>query len=391
MPECVRFLLTSSRLPFALEAIRKLGRSGHTVYASDTFRSAPGSHSKHVTEAFVTAAPARNPFGFIRDLEAIVSRVAIDLVLPAFEEVFFIARHRARIEAHARVFAPSFATLDRLHDKLRFHALARDIGLRTLPVLAARDRAELGRAIRAYPRFFARPAYTRGGVTLFTNAGPLAGDTTLEEHTPTAARPWVVSPFVEGTDVCSYSVVHRGRVTGHATYCHPLTLEHAGGIVFESIVSDETLAIARKVAEATGYDGQLSLDFLRTDRGLYVIECNPRPCAGLMVMPDAMFDAAIRDASPERTLVAPAGTRRKLSLALIRNALVHRREAAENLTALLRRDPDIYADPRDLRPLLWQLVAYSRVLRYRLRHRRVRRTDLMQGYFDDICWDGEAA
>ena len=69
-------------------------------------------------------------------------------------------------------------------------------------------------------------------------------------------------------------------------------LEHAGGIVFESVVSDETLRVARKVAQATGYEGQLSLDFLRTDRGeLHVIECNPRPCAGLVVMPDAMFDA----------------------------------------------------------------------------------------------------
>lgn len=386
----MRFLLTSSRLPFALEAIRKLGRSGHTVYASDTFRSAPGSHSKHVAEAFITAAPARDPAGFVDDLEAILRSVAIDLVLPAFEEVFYIARHRARIEAHARVFAPSFDTLDRLHDKLRFHELASELGLPTLPVLAARDRAELGYAIRQFDRFFARPAYTRGGVTLFTNAGPLAGASALEEHTPTAANPWLVSPFADGTDVCSYSVAHGGRVTAHATYCHPLTLEHAGGIVFESVVSEETLAVARKVAEATRYDGQLSLDFLRTDRGLYVIECNPRPCAGLMVMPDAMFDAAIRDASPETTLVAPAGTRRKLSLALLRNALVHRGEAAENLAALLRRDPDIYADPRDLVPLLWQLVAYSRVLRYRLRHRRVRRTDLMQGYFDDICWDGAA-
>jgi glutathione synthase/RimK-type ligase-like ATP-grasp enzyme len=384
----VRFLLTSSRLPFALEAIRKLGRSGHTVYASDTFRSAPGSHSKHVAEAFVTAAPGFDAAGFLDDLEAIVRSVAIDLVIPAFEEVFYIARHRERIERYARVFAPSFDTLGTLHDKLRFHALARELGLPVLPTLVARDRAELGRAIGQYARFFARPAYTRGGVTLFTNAGPLAGSSTLDDHTPTAANPWIVSPFVDGIDVCSYSIAHGGRVSAHATYHHPLMLEHAGGIVFESVVSDDTLRVAQQVAEATRYDGQLSLDFLRTDGNLYVIECNPRPCAGLVVMPDAMFDAGLRDASPELTLVAPAGVRRKLSLALIRNALVHRREAAENLAALLRPDPDIYADPRDLVPLLWQLVAYSRVLRYRLHRGRVERSDLMQGYFHDICWDG---
>lgn len=384
----MKVLLTSSRLPFALEAIRKLGRTGHTVYASDTFRSAPGSHSKHVVEAFITAAPTVSCDDFLDDLEAIVRGAAIDLVIPCFEEVFYIARHRERVEAHAHLFAPSFETLERLHDKLRFHALAREIGLPVLPALVARDRAELERATEAYGRFFARPAYTRGGVTLFTNAGPLAGAMRIDECAPTAENPWIVQPFVEGSDVCSYSIVHGGRVTAHATYRHPLMLEHSGGIVFESVVSEETLRVARRVAEATRYEGQLSLDFLETDGGMIVIECNPRPSAGLMVMPDAMFDEGLRDARPSETLVAPAGTRRKLSLALIRNALVRRGEARSNLAALVRRDPDIYADPHDLVPFLWQLVAYSRVLRYRLAQKRIHRTDLMQGYFHDICWDG---
>jgi len=67
---------------------------------------------------------------------------------------------------------------------------------------------------------------------------------------------------------------------------------------------------------------------------------------------------------------------------------VRRGEARSNLAALVRRDPDIYADPHDLVPFLWQLVAYSRVLRYRLAQKRIHRTDLMQGYFHDICWNG---
>lgn len=386
----VRALLTSSRFPFALEAIRKLGRNGHAVYASDTFLSAPGNHSKHVAACFVTRAPAEDAMAFVGDVEAIVRSVGVDAVLPAFEEVFYLAKYRARIEAHTRVFAPPFETLSRLHDKLRFHELASELGLPVLPIAVAHDRDELERATRAQGRFFARPAYTRGGVTLYTNAGPLAGAATLEECDPTRDNPWIVQPYADGVDVCTYSIVHEGRIAAHATYLHPLTLEHAGGILFESVVSSEALAMARAVAEATHYDGQLSLDFRHTDRGLVVIECNPRPSAGLMVMPDTMFDDGLCDRTPHRTLVAPAGIRRKLSLALLRNAVLRRDEARRNLAALVSRVPDVYVDRRDIVPLFWQFLAYSRVMRYRIARRRVHRTDLMQGYFHDVCWNGGA-
>ncbi len=383
-------LVTSSRLPFALEMIRKLGRRGNTVYAADTFRSAPGSHSRHVEEAFVVASPRYETPAFVEGVERILRSHPIDYVVPAFEEVFYLARHRERLERYSRVFAPSFDTLHRLHDKLRFLELARELGLTTPETIIARDRRELELATREQGRFFARPAFTRGGVLLYTNVGPLAGLVSLEECAPTPQNPFLVQPFVEGTDLCTYSVVHDGRVAGHSTYVHPLTLEHAGGIVFESVESPEALAIVRRIAEATRYDGQLSLDLLRTPDGRYVVvECNPRASAGLVVMPDRMFDDALVDRWPRETRVAPAGIRRKLSLALIRNAVVRRHEASKNLAALMSKASDVYADPKDLAPLFFQFIAYARVIGYRMRERRVHRTDLMQGYFYDLLWNGE--
>jgi hypothetical protein len=37
----VRLLITSSRMTFALDAIRKLGERGHEVYASDSYEDSP--------------------------------------------------------------------------------------------------------------------------------------------------------------------------------------------------------------------------------------------------------------------------------------------------------------------------------------------------------------
>ena len=40
----MRLLITSSRMPFALDAIRKLGERGHEVFAADSYAASPGSH-----------------------------------------------------------------------------------------------------------------------------------------------------------------------------------------------------------------------------------------------------------------------------------------------------------------------------------------------------------
>jgi hypothetical protein len=45
----VRLLITSSRMPFALDAIRKLGERGHEVFASDSYEDSPGSQVFELT------------------------------------------------------------------------------------------------------------------------------------------------------------------------------------------------------------------------------------------------------------------------------------------------------------------------------------------------------
>ena len=52
----MRVLITSSRMPFALDVIRKLGESGHEVFACDSYAASPGSHSRYLTDHFTTAS-----------------------------------------------------------------------------------------------------------------------------------------------------------------------------------------------------------------------------------------------------------------------------------------------------------------------------------------------
>jgi hypothetical protein len=388
----MRILVTSSRMPFALDEIRKLGKTGHHVVATDTFRTAPGSHTHYAAARRVTASPRFATRQFIDQVVEILVEQSIDLVLPSFEEAFYLAFHEAEISPYSALFTPSFEVLAQVHDKARFLELAGSLGIRTPPSVVAQSHAALCAAIETCPRYFARPVYSRGGVRLLTNAGPLAGVISLEDCQPTATNPWLVTEFVNGSDVCTFSIAHHGRLTAHAVYVHPREIEHAGGIVFESIEDAESLAITRAIVERTGYHGQISLDFLRTDEGLVLIECNPRPTAGVLAFTPEAFADALFDRNPSTIALAPAGVRHKYSVALVRDLIMHWREARLDLEHLFSAAKDVYAERGDVLPALYQLLSYSHVLQYRRETggKRDKRADLLDAYFYDICWNGEA-
>jgi predicted ATP-grasp superfamily ATP-dependent carboligase len=382
----MRILVTTSRMPFALDEIRKLGRLGHEVHASDTFASSPGNHSRYAAYAHVTPSPRYETVEFLAAVRDLVHRYEIDSILPAFEEALFLVQDAA--SHHARVVAPKFETLRALHGKVAFLEIAGKLGLPVPRSTVAHCRAELVEAIGLYDGYIARPSFSRGGVEILTNRGPRAGHELDAEPTP--ERPWIVQEYVAGIDCCTFSIVRDGKITGHSTYVHPRAIEHAGGIVFESVDEPETLALAQAVAEATGYEGQLSFDLRKTDRGMVLLECNPRPTAGVCLWTTEEFGAALFGRVPREPFVVPAGRRRKQTLALLRDMVVHPRDAAEDWEHLISPANDVYADPRDLAPAFYQFLTYGLVSKYRRKRARSRNrnTDVIAAYTFDVCYDG---
>jgi hypothetical protein len=385
-----RVLITSSRMPHAVDEIRKLGEAGHEVFAADTFAYSPGSHSKHVAAGLVTPSPRDQPGEYVETIERFVEEHAIDQLVPCFEEVFYLARRGDRLCRMTDLFAPDFQTLATLHDKAAFLELAQALGMTVPPTFVVDSREDLEAACREMGVFFARPSYSRGGVDLYTNAGSLAGELQLDDCNPSTDNPWLVQGFLDGDDLCAFGVARHGRLTGHATYVHPMTFEGAGGITFESIDAPDVVAATRRLVEATGYHGQISLDFLRTRQGLVPIECNPRPTAGVTLMSTEMFTDAMYGPLERDPLVVPAGERRKIASAVIRDMLLDWRALPSGLDALVNGGDDIYASFDDLGPALYQLVGYFHL---RLRHAQAadpahKRAATIGAYLHDICWDG---
>jgi glutathione synthase/RimK-type ligase-like ATP-grasp enzyme len=382
-------LVTSSRFPHAVGVIRRLGEEGHAVFASDTFRAAPGSHSRYVARAFITASPTFDTERWIQQLEEIVDSHRIDLVVPSFEEVLYLAEHLERLERRTSIFCSPLATLARLHDKSTFVELARELGLRVPETRVVRSAAELRRALAEIPEHIARPIFSRGGVTLLTNTGPLAGRMPVEACRPTALQPWIVQEFVHGTEVCSFSVAHHGRLVAHCTYEHPKTIEHAGGILFESVDEPRSIDLARTIVEALGYHGHISLDYVRTTEGLVLLECNPRPTAGIFMTTARDYCRATFE-SPRDPIVVPPGIKKQIAVAIVRDMFRNWREIPNDLDVLLSGIEDVYSERGDPLPALYCFLTYPRILAFRRKQRLGRRspTDLVASQFFDVLWDG---
>ncbi|MFO8074313.1 MAG: ATP-grasp domain-containing protein [Polyangia bacterium] len=393
----MRILLTSSRMPFAVDEIRKLGRRGHSVVAADTFRLAPGNHSSLAVDSLRLPPPRFDPRRFVEDLSAAAELHEIELLLPTFEEIFYLARHRSLLPDGCSLFAADFETLDLLHNKLCFVELADEIGLPTPPTIEARDADALRRATKRFDRWVARAVYSRGAVDVLTHEGAIAGDLSLEDCEPDDRNPWIVQPFVDGSRLCSYSLAREGRVTAHCTYEHPHTIEGGGGISFRSVESAESLSLVERLVERTGYTGQLGLDLIRSENGPVLIECNPRATDGVVLMTDEEFDSGLCPGTDDEPLLVPPGRERQISVGLLRelvfnfgDVLTSPGELRDALSQLVDV-PSVYLSRDDPAPALALPLSYSHVFGYRLYERRnVRsRSSIMGAYLYDVSWNGD--
>ena len=311
----MRVLVTGSRMPFALAIVRKLAEEGHQVLAADAWGFAPGSHSKYVSEHFTTGSPRDETEKFVDDVERIASEKDVDVIVPAFEEVFYLSTQWERLAKVATPFFSPFATLLPLHDKETFERFATGKGLPMAKTMIAHSDEELGDSLEQFPKYFARAAFSRGGVTLLTNAGQLAGKIAVADCHPTEVNPWLVQEFVEGDTFCTYSTVHSGTVTAHCAYAIPRQWEHSTGIQFRAIDGRPTLEVIREIVAGNSYTGQISFDFIDSPNGPYLVECNPRATDGALLMSSPQLASGLLDPDKECESV-PEGEEIQLDLAV---------------------------------------------------------------------------
>ena len=380
----MKILITSSRMPYAVGMARKLAEAGHEVYASDAYELAPGSHSKYLAGHFVTGSPRDATEQFVDDVVRIASENEIELIVPSFEEVFYLATQRGRLDEVTSLYAPPFETLARVHDKATFQALTDKLGIRTPETIVTRTDDELRAAVERFPRYFGRAAFSRGGVALLTNTGPLAGHVSIDDCHPTPESPWLIQEYVDGPMLCTYTTMHGGKATTHCTYRAPRQWEHSTAIAFESVDGSETLEIASKIAGDLGYTGQMSLDFVDDDGTLYMIECNPRATDGLLLVDADDLSAGLIEPERELTMVPP-GEEVQLSMAVFGQMFDEGIKEWPKSIHDLAHIRDANKGWHDHMPTLYNFLAFAHHAKLEMKER----TALFVAMAGDISWDGQ--
>ena len=275
----LRILITGGRNPTALELARLLHSPQTELWLADSLHFPVGRYSCCIHRYVRTPRVAQETEAYVSFLQDLIAREKIDVLIPTYEETFYIARYRHRLEDLCTIFCDDFAKLQRLHHKWDFIHMVADTSIKAPPtfLLQSPEDVALLKADASYYVF--KPTYSRFATQVLIR--PDAQQ--LRFLRPQYHEPWIAQWCVEGAEYCSYSIAYRGAVTAHITYEHPHNLGRGSGIYYRAVAQPLIEQFVREFCQKYQYHGQIGFDFMqdRRDGKIYVIECNPRTVSGL--------------------------------------------------------------------------------------------------------------
>jgi len=376
-------LILGARSPVALDHARRFSAQGWRVVVGDSVSCRITRWSRAVHAAEVLPSARYDLRGYAAALVRVITAHRIDLVLPTCEEVFYLARCRSALPREVRVLVDTFDTLAELHSKWRFLQAARGCGA-VIPDSCVVSRIEEAQTWAAGRPVVLKPEFSRFGVHVRRYPEGIPADA---EPLSLGAR-WVAQAYCHGRELCSYSVVDRGRVMAHVTYRPVHRIGGSSGYAFEACHAPAVESFVRALAAKLSFTGQMSFDWIESPSGdCQVLECNPRAVSGvhLFAADDALPDALMgeRDAC-----VYPTAPGMRMIGAVMAAAAVVPSLRACSLREWwhdFRGARDVIAVPGDRRPLLGgllDLASYARLA-------ASQRCTMRQASTCDTEWDGQ--
>jgi hypothetical protein len=369
-------LITGARSPAALDLARDFSAAGMSVHMADSSPARIARWSRTPAAVHRLASPVHDRDGFRRGVAGLVERLQPAIVVPTCEEIFHLAAARADGVDVGPLFAPDLATLDCLHAKNRFNALALSLGLDAPATTLITG--PLDTSAQALDGKVLKACYSRFGLATIIGPGPAAA-----AIRPTEALPWIVQTRIDGVEFSSYAVAVGGRVTAFAAYRSTLRLRGGAGYAFRPApgqIHDRLFRASCALAEHLGITGQLALDAIDDGQRSWLIECNPRATSGVhLIAGDGCLARAMRGERSQPPV--GAGGRHLLPMMLSWGVLDHLRHG--RLPTFAGRD--VIGAPGDRMPLLGAIADTIGFTVAAARHR----VPLTGATTRDIEWNGE--
>lgn len=372
-------LITSGRMPIALELSRSLHKLGVRVVAVDCVKRYICQSSSSVDKSYVIPSPSKDYEAYKKSIIKISADEKIDFIFPTTEDVFFLSKFVDDLPPRCELFASSRELLLKLHHKQMFIDFAQSIGL-AVPQSVPHE----GGPLPSFTEqdYILKKVYSRAGTgVLFAKAGKTPKDYSL----PTDGS-WLIQEKLKGKQFCSCTILDHGKVIANIVY-EPAVINGTTSIVFKEVAVPSVDSWIQNFADKTSFHGTVSFDFFVDDEGIArAIECNPRPTSGYHVMAsETLAEALILRKSPTRLKLGDNSSQILLPTLISLPALLRAGKFKESMKVILKAR-DVIFNKDDLMPFLFQFPCAISVFGLAI-HNKVSVTSCMM---DGVEWNGVA-
>ena len=377
----MKILLTSARSPAGLELARIFNEHGHRVFVADSFAITLCHFSNAVDTVFSVPAPNLDPLKYVNAIKKIVKKHAIDLLVPLYEETFYIAQHRALLSPHCRVFVDDLSKLKLFHNKYLFIKWCEKNQINTPKTSLICSVEALESAIEnSLSAYILKPVYSRFSEQVYSSKQDFSRD----ELCISEQKQWVLQSFVEGKQYSAYALTCDGEVRGLSIYAHQQSGFNVS-LHFTAHQSTQITAWVCDFVKKSHFSGNISFDLIVDEKGdIFPIECNPRITSGIHLFRGHTDFMAIFS---NKRLLSPLIPSVEKTAALSLLTLCDRGSVL-NFTQrinLVRKSRDLFFEKRDPLPAVGQVITFIYLVYLRIK----RRESLTQVSMWDIEYNGD--
>lgn len=373
-----KILLTTGRAPITLELARQLRAQGHTVFVADTTPFHISRFSNAVERSFCLPSPRYETKEFLKRLRDVIEEYEIELLIPLWEEILYIANHPGSIPPSCKVFSDSFEVLHKLHNKWLFIKLQEELGIKTPETHLIKTTNDL-EALDLNKTWILKLAYSRASQNMH-KIEPGKALPTIKSY---PNNPWIAQEWLEGKKFCSFSIAREGKLKAHTAYPVNFAIDDSSCLNFVAIRHPEIKVWVENFVKKIGFTGNIAFDFIETSKGLYAIECNPRGTSGLhLFKPSDKIDRAyLREF--DGVIEPEVGNTKQIFTGMMLYGW--KQKSCASFVKQLFDAPDVVFDKGDMVPFFSQPFLIFNHLNWGLRYR----VSLPEAFTYDLNWNGE--
>jgi predicted ATP-grasp superfamily ATP-dependent carboligase len=334
-----------------LDLARLFDLCGFDVFIADSHRFHISKYSRSVRKSFLVPSPRFHEEKYIQTLLDIVKDYAIDLVLPIYEETFYISKYKEMFPSSCRIFTSSIELLKKLHDKWSFQEMVSDSGLLSIETQLINTKEDLYTVIYEYPQVL-KACYSRASQKVY-----FINNQYQQMNVDIDNSKWIIQKFIPGRHFCTYSICIDGQLQALSIYPVDYTVDGHSCVNFQAVKHKKIADWIKIFIKKYRFTGQIGFDFIENEDGLFAIECNPRSTSGLHLL---AYEKEIceRFFNPDKECIVPS---KKVYRKIGPGMLVYgwRKRAFRKFIKSFFLHKDIVFNKKDLMPFISQPIIFA--------------------------------